>query len=154
MILVTVGTTPFDCLIQQIDQNGSKDLDIFFQIASGKYEPKNFPWIRFTEEIDDLYDQSEFIISHAGAGSVFNILDRRKKVIVIPNMTRNDPHQKELAEFLHHNNYAPVCWNPTDIISYIQRVNEFQFRMFQKIPFFGDELLIEIIEQLYPQTRD
>ncbi|MDH7556770.1 MAG: PssE/Cps14G family polysaccharide biosynthesis glycosyltransferase [Candidatus Methanosuratincola sp.] len=90
MIFVTVGSVaPFDELIEELDrlaEIGSSGVrDLVMQIGNGKYEPKNSRWFRFEKDLSKWYSQAELIITHNGAGTLFEILPLGKKIIVVPN---------------------------------------------------------------------
>ncbi len=146
MILVTIGTTAFDSLIKEIDQTFPKSTDILLQIADGVYKPVNFPFITFSNNIDEYYHKSELIICHAGAGTVYKLLEMGKKIIVVPNMTRSDPHQRELADFVKSNNYGLVPDNLNDIHKTVYQAEQFIPQKYNKPVFTGNKLLLEIIE--------
>ncbi|WWC89715.1 uncharacterized protein L201_004640 [Kwoniella dendrophila CBS 6074] len=66
--------------------------------------------IRFTDKFDILVDQSDYVISHAGSGSILTTLRRTKPkpLLVVPNETLMDNHQAELADELSEKNYLMV----------------------------------------------
>src|SRR5688500_14118574 len=111
-IFVTVGTTSFDSLIKFIDEEfHKKGYEITFQISEGKYIPKNFEYFKFSENIDFYYKDCDVAITHAGAGSVYRLLELKKKIIIIPNLERVDKHQIEIAEYMKENGHALMCLN-------------------------------------------
>lgn len=150
-ILVLTGTTGFDSLIRHIDTDPNWlkcDVDLLFQIGNGRYIPKNFPWIDYDPKIKTLIEKSDLIITHAGAGSVFSLLDQRSKFIVIPNLDRKDQHQAELCRFLERNNYAYACWDLTEIkFSFLSElVENYDFRQYKKKNFDKKKMILDIIK--------
>ena len=135
-VLVTVGTTPFDTLIEYLDNNLDSQMDVLFQIAQAKYQPKNFEFIEFTSNINELYDQSDIIISHAGAGSIYNLLERRKFLVLVPNLDRIDKHQSDIADFMHKNRYAIGVKSYSDIIKTVNDYENLKLKPFEKMEFF------------------
>lgn len=109
-IFITVGTTPFDELIKFCDQTiDTKKFNIFAQISPyAKYKPLNFEYIEYTQNIDEYYNNYDLIISHAGAGSVYKLLELNKKTIFVPNYTMKDDHQIDICNFIEKKNYALV----------------------------------------------
>lgn len=107
-VLITVGTTPFDDLIRYCDLNiDIKQYEVLAQVSNlSKYKTKNIKTIEFSDNIFDLYEQHDIIMSHAGAGSVYNLLELNKKVIFVPNYTMKDNHQEDIIKFVTKNNYA------------------------------------------------
>lgn len=91
MIFVTVGSVaPFDGLIEKVDlladAHGETMIkDPVMQIGNGKYIPKNGRWFRFETDLSRYYRNADLIITHNGAGTLFDILPLGKKVIVVPN---------------------------------------------------------------------
>lgn len=105
-IFVTVGSTyPLDRLIKELDKLGTnKKYEIFAQIGKSKYFPKN---IKFEELL--TYDQmqekikwADIIISHAGAGSIIDLIASGKKFILFPRLKKYDEavddHQIEICK--------------------------------------------------------
>ena len=148
MILVTIGTTAFDSLIERIDKVFPKSSDVLFQIADGKYKPVNFPFITFVDNIDEYYQKARLIICHAGAGTVYQLLEMGKKIIVVPNMNRSDPHQRELADYISNNKYGLISDSLTDIHQKVAEAESFVPRKYNRPAFKGGELLLKIINSL------
>ncbi len=148
-IFVTVGTTPFDQLIRSIDLHCRNINEIQFQIANAEYIPVNFPYFYFSDQIFCYYERADIIICHAGAGTVYKLLEMDKKIIVVPNLFRSDTHQQDLAKFVEINEYALVCWDIEKINDYIQQSNIFVPKKYQKDEFTGHKLLNKIIKELY-----
>lgn len=136
-ILVTVGTSPFDRLINTIDEKvSSKTYDVCCQISSGNYIPKNHPYFKFSNTFKLMMQQSDIVITHGGAGTVFQLLEMNKKIIIVPNLDRIDNHQIDLAEFIEHNNYGIICRDIDAIDKSIVRCLNFIPKTYQKTTFF------------------
>lgn len=112
MIFLTVGTQlPFDRLVRSVDDwcktTGSSD--IFGQIADpGRdgYQPRHFEWQAFVEpeEFKHRFDEAQFIVSHAGMGSIITALTLNKPIVIMPrraalNEQRNDHQLSTVARF-------------------------------------------------------
>ncbi len=141
MIFLTVGhQTPFDRLVKSVDAWAFEhpDVVIFAQIGEGAYEPQNFPFERWlsAERFNELIDEASSVISHAGTGTIMQVLGARKPLLVLPRQaglkeTRNDhqwgtaryfagremilsiEHESELGEAIE----KLVSWVPADTIS-------------------------------------
>ena len=129
-VFVTVGTTEFNELIEamcsklvidRLVRNGHMK-SMTLQIGNGRFEPPvqsmlsssssssaaahmeprlKIEFFRLKPTISEEMAKADLIISHAGAGSLFEALGRhRKKVIAVVNETLMDNHQRELAEVL------------------------------------------------------
>lgn len=133
-ILVTVGTTSFDSMIEAADKCAAKldDHQFTFQIADGRYIPQYGDYFNFSDSISDYYSQSDGIITHAGAGSTYKLLELRKKIIVVPNLDRVDKHQSDIANFLEENNYALVVWKLSNLQEILNSIDDFQPTIFEK----------------------
>lgn len=145
--LVTVGTTPFDQLIKYLDLNLDRNkADLIFQTADGEYKPTNFEYFNFTPDIFSKYSDYT-IVTHAGAGTVFKLLELNRKFIAVPNLERKDKHQIELANFLFKNNYAEVCYSYSELVKVIfeRKLLNSSYVKYDKEAFFkGDEISKEI----------
>ena len=115
MIFLTVGhQTPFDRLVKAVDDSeaGQNTLSIFAQIGEGSYEPKAFPYERWlsAERFEEVLSQSSAVISHAGTGTILQVLAMNKPLLVLPrraekNETRND-HQIGTARYFSQNDFV------------------------------------------------
>jgi len=145
-IFVTVGTTKFDSLIKYIDENFiNSAYEIKMQIADGSYVPKNFFYFRFDENIERFYKESDVIITHAGAGTIYRLLELEKKFIIVPNLERKDKHQLDIANFMKNNDYAKVVMNFNEIEPAIKEILFRKFKKFKKENFFLTRQIIQFL---------
>jgi UDP-N-acetyl-D-mannosaminouronate:lipid I N-acetyl-D-mannosaminouronosyltransferase len=115
-IFVTVGNTRYNSLIKAIDDHLSSDeFDIAIQIADGEYISKHHKYFRYSNNIEQYFNDADLIITHAGAGTVFQLLEDNKKMLVIPNYERVDGHQLDLTNYLEKNDFANVCYDLSKI---------------------------------------
>ncbi|KAG9042546.1 N-acetylglucosaminyldiphosphodolichol N-acetylglucosaminyltransferase catalytic subunit alg13 [Tulasnella sp. UAMH 9824] len=121
--LVTVGSTKFDALIQQVltdvvlqtfCDNGFTDLVIQ---AGNSVLPTSWTLVgeeirreiagltvtvwRFKASLIEDIERADLVVSHAGSGTILDTLRSGKRLIVVPNNTLLDNHQTELAKALH-----------------------------------------------------
>ena len=112
MIFLTIGShEPFDRLVQAVDAwaGARPGMKIFGQITergSGGYVPKNFEWVAkiAQAEYQAKVDAADFLVAHAGMGSIITALRAAKPIVVLPRRghlaeTRND-HQFATANKL------------------------------------------------------
>lgn len=145
LVLITVGTTPFDSLIRALDKP-YPNIDVIFQIGGGSYIPSSHVYYRFVENFESLLNDANFIITHAGAGSVFKILEMNKDALVVPNIDRNDSHQKELSSYLIDNYFLPVVdvnfLKETEWPEIISTISKYKRVKYNSDPFFKiDEII-------------
>lgn len=147
-ILVTVGTTAFDELISFVDEElgGLNTLNIVAQISSSaKYTPRNITYFDFSDNFDSYVESADMIITHAGAGSVYSFLERRKRLVVVPNMTRADSHQLELAQYVYNKNFAMSCFDLSDLNRCVFNASEMFFDEYKCERFFAYEQIRKLI---------
>jgi len=126
VIFVTVGTTAFDSLIREADSiAASLNAHFLCQIADGNYLPKHCQYFRFKPNLDDEYIKAAIVISHGGAGTLFELLKLEKKVIAVPNTDRIDPHQEDLINALSQRKHILACRNIADLSLTIKSVDSF-----------------------------
>ncbi|XP_003467615.1 putative bifunctional UDP-N-acetylglucosamine transferase and deubiquitinase ALG13 isoform X4 [Cavia porcellus] len=122
-VFVTVGTTSFDELITRV--SAEETLHIFkslgysrltLQIGRGTVVPEPFSAECFTLEVyrykDSLQEdlqRADLVISHAGAGSCLETLEKGKPLVVVINEKLMNNHQLELAKELHKEGYLFYC---------------------------------------------
>ncbi|KXN82605.1 hypothetical protein AN958_02456 [Leucoagaricus sp. SymC.cos] len=120
---ITVGSTQFDLLITAVlssrtvnalktrgytsltVQCGKSVFEHADQISKGetaRIELEGIPielW-QFKPSLKGEYEKADLIISHAGSGTIIEILRIPKPLIVVPNPTLLHNHQEELAQAL------------------------------------------------------
>ena len=145
-VLVTVGSSSFDSLVCAVDciANLLPNYEFIFQISNGKYTPTNGDFFSFSNMFSQYIDNADIVITHAGAGTVFELLEKHKKCIVIPNYERIDQHQSDLASFIEKNNLAIVCHNLKNINQCLQEVENFKPTHYVKTTFFRTNELVEL----------
>lgn len=144
-LFITVGTTPFNSLVKYLDKHLQLDTNAIFQVGQKGTKPNNFESFTFSTDIDDYYNSADIIISHAGAGSVYRLLELKKRLILVPNLERHDDHQIEIARYMAENNHAIVALEFSEIISSIEQSKSFNPNPFIKDEFFKCEEIMEII---------
>ena len=116
-VLVITGTTGFDSLVRKIDESREleTEYDITLQTGEGAYQPQYKPSFDFDKGLKDRLHEYDFFITHAGAGTIFMLLEQRKRILVVPNTERADKHQIELAQYVKSQNLCAVCQNVQDV---------------------------------------
>lgn len=138
MIFVTVGTylQGFERLIKEMDRIASKfDEEIIAQIGNSKYIPKNMEYFTFSDEnkikINEYYEKSKIIISHAGAGTILNLFHYKKPLIIVPRLKKFneiiDDHQIELAEKLKNQKNIFVVYDIKYLEDTIKKIDQFDY---------------------------
>ena len=147
-IFVTVGNTQYNSLIKAIDESLSpNEFDVTIQLADGKYTPENHKFFRYTQDIKSYFNDADVIITHAGAGTVFQLLEDKARMVVIPNQDRIDTHQLDLAQYVDNNNFANVCYDLANIKASVIAAAEKQYIEYVNEPFDGYGLIVALLEQ-------
>jgi beta-1,4-N-acetylglucosaminyltransferase len=116
MIFVTVGTTPFESLIKEVDAVSRQIKEkIVCQIADGEYIPDNCQFFRYKPSLDQEINRADLIICHGGAGTLFKLLKLNKKIISVPNLERKDKHQTDLIGSLAEGNFIIPCYELSEL---------------------------------------
>lgn len=148
-IFLTVGTTSFDTLVKAVD-TGSHAKNTVMQIADGNYAPKMARSFSFQLGIQEYIDKADVVVCHAGAGSIFRLLQAGLVPLVVPNTERQDKHQLEIARWLERKRYAVVAMNPSEVNlaldSYIKRRQECV--QFSEQRFFYQDSLNQLVRKL------
>lgn len=143
---ITVGNTRFDSLFKTLDViAGKSQHDFIGQIANGSYTPKNFETFTFSPNISKYIEQADAVISHAGAGSTFRLLESKKKLIVVFNTDRVDEHQKDLASFVELEHLAITCWELDTLESAIEQLSIFTPEPYIKDDFHKTDSIIKYL---------
>ena len=133
-IFITVGTTPFDELIQACDEKlDPQKYAVKAQISdTAKYIPKSFESFAYDPDIQVHYEWADVIISHAGAGTFYQLMEMGKKVIFVPNQTLKDSHQNDICTYALKHNYAFVLNDVTALEMFLAKIQDHHFIPYEK----------------------
>ena len=138
-LLITCGTTPFPSLANEIynytRHNKTYSQVILQETSSDFLTEDNFIHVKLYSDQQSFFDESDLVITHAGAGTVYFLLKNGIKFIVIPNMERSDKHQIELANYIEKNNYAEVCHNLSKLDYHVEKCIASTYSKYKKISF-------------------
>jgi beta-1,4-N-acetylglucosaminyltransferase len=150
-ILVTAGTTPFDSLFAHLDKLTAKFPHMAFigQVGHGDYTPQTFPSFNFTPEFTQQIASADAVITHAGAGTVYDLLEQGKRCIVIANLERKDKHQLEITRYVSDSGYALATTDLADLEELLKRLETFEPAGYEKTDFFlADEIYQKLVGSL------
>jgi beta-1,4-N-acetylglucosaminyltransferase len=131
MIFVTVGTTAFDDLIRHVDiavQEKTLKDEVIAQIGKGIYEPRNLNFFRFEPSLQPYLEQADMVVSHGGAGSIFETLTLKKKLIVVANPHVRGGHQREIMLKLGRLKVLLCCPTAEQIASCLKKAQTMEFK--------------------------
>jgi beta-1,4-N-acetylglucosaminyltransferase len=126
MIFVTVGSmAPFDELVMKIDKLAENKVlsDVVVQLGNGSYIPKNTEWFRFKNDLRPLYRSAEFIITHNGAGTLFEILSVGRKAIAVSNPHTIQWENMDIIKKLSEGGYILSCQDLDHLDESISQIN-------------------------------
>jgi len=129
---VTVGSTRFDALVQAVQTDavlaalhtraissvtvqGGEAVEEFSPeqlqaiTASGARYGIDAEAYAYRPSLQDDYERADLVISHAGSGTILDVLRLRKPLIVVPNPSLLDNHQQELADALADLGHLKTC---------------------------------------------
>ena len=162
MIFVTVGNSNlgFERLIKSMD-NLARALPypVVMQIGSTQYTPKNAEWFRYCDHdtIIEYFKKSQVIVTHAGAGTILDIILLGKKPVVVPRLSKFgeviDDHQLEITRTLSEMGLVFPVYTINDlanvIIEALNHVSKHEKkRIVQKKPSRLGRILAERISNL------
>ena len=126
MIFITVGTHPqqFNRLLAEVDrliEKGRIKVKVFAQSGYSTYRPKNYSWENFLtdEDYNGKIKAADIIITHSGAGSIITALSQRKKLIIVPRLSKfgehTNDHQIDLARKIKEKNLGEAVFDVSDL---------------------------------------
>ena len=134
MIFVTIGTNHFSFarLIAEVDRLAGVGVltDVVAQIGSTDYEPRHCSWQRLLTpaELQAHMQKAQFVICHAGCGTIEQGLHLRKKMIVVPRLGRleeaPDDHQLEIARLLAARNRILLVQEIQELAACVRAVSD------------------------------
>ena len=162
-ILITVGTTKFEKLIKSIDEesfyhffDNQKFDRMIIQKGYGEYIPDKFKNLKLENlkvevhnllnNFENVINESEYVISHAGAGIILESLKNKKKVFVVVNDTLMDNHQIELAEALCKDDYIFYVKKAEDVVEQVKNtITNINSQSWRAYPDFNCDAIPNVI---------
>lgn len=146
-ILITVGTTRFDRLIALVaSESFFREHECKAQVGLGGPNYGYFECFEYAENIDEFYSWADVVITHAGAGSIYRLLELKKRLVVVPNTDRVDPHQLDIASFMHINGYVRTASELNSTVECVLVAYENPIKVFRKEAFFAASEIVDFID--------
>ena len=137
MILVALGTQDkeFTRLLKKIDElidRGIIKEEVVVQAGYTKYESKNMKIFDYVsgEEFNDLIDRANYVICHAGVGTIFDCMRHKKKIIAVTRLSEykehNNDHQIEIAKEFGRLNYIIPVYDVLKLEDAVKMIDTFK----------------------------
>jgi len=138
LILVLCGTQKqdFSRMIKAVETLAQHE-KIVVQAGHTEYESDKIEIFDFisAEELKKLYDQADYIVTHGGAGSVFQAIKASKRTLIFPRLQKYgehvDDHQLQLANKLHKMGYLLTFNDDDDIITMFDKLKQFKPKAYE-----------------------
>lgn len=161
MILVTLGTQdkPFERLIKGVEKQmelGNIKDKVIVQAGSTKYKSKKMEIHKYItiKDFKQLLNDADFIITHAGVGSIIEGLQAGKKVIAVARKKEYgehvNNHQEQILENFGDEGYIIPVFDIDKLDLALKRLKDFTPRKFKGN---NDEFLKKLegeIEKILP----
>lgn len=98
MIFVSLGTQdkPFVRLLDYLEHSNIKD-KIIVQAGFTDYESKKFEIHKYLDkdDFDKYINEADLVICHGGVGTIVSCLNKNKKVLAVPRLSKYKEHQND-----------------------------------------------------------
>jgi UDP-N-acetylglucosamine transferase subunit ALG13 len=142
MIFVTLGTQdkPFERVLVKLDELIDKGVitsDIVVQAGSTRYSSKNMEVLGFIDmnQFNDYVENCEYMITHAGVGTIMNGINHGKKVVAVARRAQygehENDHQVEITEKFEKLGYIVGCINVDDLEEKIGLLDDFEVKQYK-----------------------
>ena len=139
MIFITLGSQKFqfDRLLKKVDElieEGIIEDEVFAQIGSSEYLPKNYSYERFLDrnQFAKTMDQCDTVITHGGTGVIIGAVKKGKKVIAVPRLAQYgehvDDHQLQLLHQFDDLQMICACYDVEQLGECYKKLPEMAFR--------------------------
>ena len=147
-VFVTVGTTQFDRLIETIFDERSQvlaTLDECFHLSKLIVQTGRSPMpgkdhlpstieiesYQYKDSISNDIEHADLVISHAGAGTILQVLEAGKPLLVVVNENLMDNHQLEIADQMEKDGYLCHCTCST-LADGLRKLAQQSFKQYKK----------------------
>ncbi|KAG6831179.1 hypothetical protein H0H92_012319 [Tricholoma furcatifolium] len=172
LAFVTVGSTRFDSLVQAVVssqvlsalrlrgynqlvvQCGNSDFELALSISRGPFilerEGIKIELWKFKPTLQDEYEKADLVISHAGSGTILDVLRLGKPLIVVVNLTLLDNHQQELASALTdlgHLQHSSISTDGDALSDLAQKITDFDSSSLIPFPPFDGSRFAKLLDE-------
>ncbi len=153
MILILLGTqnNSFHRLIEEIEkliQKGIIKEKVIVQAGYTKVNCKEIETLELVskEELEELQNKANIIITHGGVGSIMQCITKGKKVIAVSRLKKykehvND-HQKEIVEAFNEKGYIIGITEVEELEQALKKVKIFEPKQYIR----NNKKILKIIE--------
>lgn len=141
MILVLLGSqeNSFRRLLEQVEKCVENNIirdKVVVQAGHTKFFSNEMEIFNFTsnENLNELIDKADLVITHGGVGSIMSCIKKGKKVIGVARLKEFgehvNNHQKQIVENFHNKKYIIGTSNVEDLQHILQNIDEFKPELF------------------------
>lgn len=98
MIFVSLGTQdkPFVRLLDYLEHSDIKD-EIVVQAGFTDYDSNKLKIYKYLDKdtFDEFIDKADLIICHGGVGTIVSCLNKNKKILAVPRLSKYKEHQND-----------------------------------------------------------
>jgi UDP-N-acetylglucosamine transferase subunit ALG13 len=111
MIFVTVGTTDFDDLIEEMNRIApTLNEPVVMQVGNGVVRPTHASeWFSYAQSLERYYRQASVVVSHGGLGTLVEVLRLGGRLVGVSNPQLYDRHQEDLLEMFEKDGHLIWC---------------------------------------------
>lgn len=137
MIFVTLGTQdkPFKRLFDYLEHSNIDD-EIVVQNGFTEYKSNKLKLFKYLDKdkFDEYLNKADFVICHAGVGTIVNCLKDGKKVLTVPRLAKygehQNDHQLQIANAYYQKGYILVMNDGDDFNKKIEELRHFEPKTF------------------------
>lgn len=141
MILILLGTQdkPFKRILKQVEKlkkdNIIKD-KIIAQIGYTKFQSNYIETFDFIakEKIQELIDKAKVVITHGGVGIITECLEKNKKLIVVPRLSKHkehtNDHQLEITKEFASKEYIIPLYDVKKLEDALKQARKFEVKKY------------------------
>ena len=149
VILVTVGTSDFDQLVERMDQLApSMEHQVFLQIGNGRYVPQHCDYVRFAPSLDPYYEQADLVVAHGGLGTTMEVLLRGIRLISVQNTTCIDDHQNDILDALSQQGHLVWCRDLDELPHLLKTVPATELKPYHSPPCTISDVIKGFLDKL------
>ncbi len=177
MILITLGTQDkeFTRLLKKVDELINKGVikeEVIVQAGYTKYKSKNMKVFDYVpkDELEKYIKNANFIITHAGVGTIFDCLSKNKKIIAVPRLSKykehGNDHQLQIVDEFGRRGFIIPVYEMDELENAIKKIPQFKPNQYESnnknmvklisdyIDRNGKRSMIGIIKELFKKYRE